>query len=88
MRRGYIWLEPVGLWLGVKSDPVFGCDRLACYDPETDEVVGGYTTLSRELAEKKEAFAVEREAREAAEARAAAEAEARRRRSGGAAGHR
>ena len=75
--RGYIWLEPVGLWLGVKRDPVFGCDRLACYDPETGEEVGDYTTLSRELAEKKEALAVEMEAREAAERRAAAETEAR-----------
>ena len=33
--RGRAWLEPVGLWLGVKVDPETGGDRLVLIDPES-----------------------------------------------------
>jgi len=78
--QGRIWLEPVGLWLGVTRDHRLGCDRLACYDPESGEEVGDYTAVRQAFAEEKEAraraearAAVETEAREQAERRAAAE---------------
>ena len=41
------WLEPVGLWLGVKTDPETRDDRLALFDPETGEEIGDYTAISR-----------------------------------------
>ena len=41
------WLEPIGLWLGVKTDPETRDDRLALFDPETGEEIGDYTTISR-----------------------------------------
>jgi colicin import membrane protein len=82
--RGWIWLETVGLWLGVTRDHELGCDRLACYDAESGEEVGDYTALSQELAAEKTARAQAEartaeamEASEKAERRAAAEAEAR-----------
>jgi Uma2 family endonuclease len=67
--RGWIWLDPVGVWLGVTVDPRTGCDRLACYDQQGREL-GDYTAVSRAL----EAEAV---ARADAQARAEAEAAAR-----------
>ena len=67
--RGWIWLDVVGLWLGVTQDPRTGYDRLACYDPEGREL-GDYTAVSQ-------ALAAEAEARAAAERQAAAEARAR-----------
>jgi colicin import membrane protein len=82
--RGWIWLAPVGLWLGVTRDPELGCQRLACYDPESAEELGDYTALSRALADEIKARAlaesraiVAMEASERAEQRASAEAEAR-----------
>ena len=66
--RGWIWLEPVRLWLGVTQDQRTGCDRLACYD-ERGEELGDYTAISQ-------ALAADKAARIRAEARAAA-AEAR-----------
>ncbi len=33
--QGRVWLEPVGLWLGVKKDPATGGDRLVLIDPAT-----------------------------------------------------
>jgi hypothetical protein len=82
--RGWIWLDPLGIWLGVVKDSHLGnCDRLACFDAETGEEIGDYQAISnalaaataeRSLAEMK----AEVEARRAdAEARRA-EAEARR----------
>jgi len=67
--RGWIWLEPVRLWLGVTQDRRTGCDRLACYD-ENGEELGDYTAISQ-------ALALEKAARERVEALAAAEATAR-----------
>jgi colicin import membrane protein len=88
--RGWIWLEPVRLWLGVVPDPQLGCDRLACFDPETGAEIGDYKAVSdahevataKANAETRRADA-ETEAREQAEARAQvevrrAEVEARR----------
>ena len=43
---GWIWLEPVGLWLGVVQGPQLGCDRLACFDAET----GGRSGTTRRSA--------------------------------------
>ena len=67
--RGRIWLEPLGLWLGVVQDPVLGCDRLACFDGETGEEIGDYQAISQALA-----AAVD----ERTQAEARAETEARR----------
>ena len=61
--HGHAWLEPVGLWLGVTTNPQTRGDRLALFDPRTGEEIGDYTAISQ--------------ARAAAEARAEAEARAR-----------
>ena len=45
--RARAWLEPVGLWLGVKTDPETRDDRLALFDPETGEEIRDYTAISR-----------------------------------------
>ena len=47
--RGWIWLDPLGLWLGVVPDPRLGCDRLACFDGETGEEIGDYEAISQAL---------------------------------------
>jgi Uma2 family endonuclease len=75
--RGRIWLEPVGLWLGVTRDARGGFQRLACYDPATGEEIGDYTAISRALEEERRARAAEARARERAERRARSEARAR-----------
>ncbi len=80
--RGWIWLEPVRLWLGVTQGRP-GFDRVACFD-ERGEEIGDYTAVTRALADEAEARAraeerasAEAEARARAEERASAEAEAR-----------
>ena len=83
--RGRIWIEAVGLWLGVVRDEEMDCDRLACYDGETGEEVGDYQAVTRALeaamAERVRADAraaeAEAHARDEANARAQAEAHAR-----------
>jgi hypothetical protein len=82
--RGWVWLEPVGLWLGVTRDARGGFMRLACYDPETDQEVGNYRAISRALEEEvkarrraERARAAEARARHRAEKQALAEARAR-----------
>ena len=82
--RGWIWLDPLRLWLGVVQDRRLGCDRLACFDAETGKEIGDYETISEALAAataeraQLEARAqAQAEARTQAEARAQAEAEAR-----------
>ena len=67
--QGRVWLEAVGLWLGVCRDRVAGGERLACFDPTTGEEIGDYTAVTRTAAEAK--------ARAEAEARARADAEMR-----------
>ena len=51
--RGWLWLEPVRLWLGVTKDPRGDFDRLACFDPESGEELGDYAELAGQLAELK-----------------------------------
>jgi Uma2 family endonuclease len=75
--RGWIWLEPIGVWLGIAPEARLGYDRLACFDPETGEEIGDYTAISQALEAEARARA-EAETRAAlAEARAQAEAETR-----------
>jgi colicin import membrane protein len=69
--RGRLWLERVGLWLGVAGD------RVAFYDPDTGREIGDYTELSQAITAEAQARA-EAEARAEALARTAtAEAQAR-----------
>jgi colicin import membrane protein len=63
--QGRVWLEPVGLWLGVTSNEQTGGDRLALIDPKTDQEIGDYTAISRRL-EAAEAAAREAKQREQA----------------------
>ena len=74
--RGWIWLDAVGLWLGVVKDPQLGCDRLACFDAQNGAEIGDYKAVNDAL----EAAMTERaraEARADFEARAREQAEAR-----------
>jgi Uma2 family endonuclease len=73
--RGWIWLDPLGLWLGVTRDRLEGFNRLACFDPAGKEV-GDYTAITRAL-EASEARAEAQHRRAEAEARARTDAEAR-----------
>jgi len=76
--RGWIWLEPVRLWLGVRPDGRLGYDRLACFDADTLEEIGDYTAISKALEIEAEARAqAEAQARVATEAKARAVADAR-----------
>jgi colicin import membrane protein len=45
--RGRAWLEPVGLWLGVKINPETGGDRVVLIDPITNQEIGDYTAVDR-----------------------------------------
>ncbi len=49
--QGRIYLEPVGLSVGITQDPRGGFDRLACFDPKTGEELGDYTAVVEALAE-------------------------------------
>ena len=82
--HGRIWLEGLGLWLGVIRDVELDCDRLACYDGATGEKIGDYRaiTLALEaaLAERdasEQRACADLEARHQAETRAESEADAR-----------
>lgn len=76
--RGRIYLEAVGLCVGVTHDRLAGYERLACFDPKTGEEVGDYTAL-REAIDKArmEAQKAKRQARADAKARIEAEGQAR-----------
>jgi colicin import membrane protein len=75
--RGRVWLDEVGgLWLGVVDNLELGGDRLALFDPATDEEIGDYNQLSHLLAANAVALA-EAEARDRENAVALAEADAR-----------
>ena len=67
--RGWLWLDPVRLWLGIRGD------RVVCYD-ENGDLIEDYIHVTAARAEA-EARASEAEAQAASEARARAEAEAR-----------
>jgi Uma2 family endonuclease len=73
---GRVWLEPVGLWLGVKVNPDTGGDRVALIDPVTGEEIGDYTAIKQARAAAEARATAEAQARAAAEARAST-AEAR-----------
>ena len=71
--RGWIWLEPVRLWLGVAQGPRPGFERVACFDERGAEI-GDYTAVTRALTAEAEARAhAELRANEEALARAHAE---------------
>jgi hypothetical protein len=75
--RGWLWLEPIGIWLGTKEQ------RVACFDAAGNEI-GDYASVLKswqgEIEARKAAEArttQEQQARQAAEARAAVEEQAR-----------
>ncbi len=69
--RGWIWLEPVRLWLGVTRTRHPGYDLLACYDPETGEEIGDYVAVTKALDAEAESRARAEASAVAAENRAA-----------------
>jgi hypothetical protein len=74
--RGWLWLEPVGLWLGVAEG------EIVLYD-EAGQPQGDYTALAAALAAERVALAAERQAHAETEARLRAlEDEVRRLRGG------
>ena len=73
--RGRIWLPRVRIWLGVANG------RVVCFDGATDEMLGDYSAVRRELAQARahremmeSQMEMEIEARRESEARANAEA--------------
>jgi len=62
-KEGRLWLEPVGLWLGLKSDGV------VLYDGDTGLAIGDYSQISKERDSEAERADAEAERRLAAEAR-------------------
>lgn len=68
--RGRLWLEPVGLWLGLRDNEV------ECYDKAGD-VIGDYAHVMAVRVQAEARAAAEAQARAEAEERAAAEAQAR-----------
>ena len=87
---GRLWLDPVGVWLGIATIEAGYGERVACYDPETGEEIGDYVQISQSLreaesraeqaesrAEQAESRAEQAESRAEQEARARAELEAR-----------
>jgi colicin import membrane protein len=84
-KQGRAWLEPVGLWLGVTTDPETGDDRLVLIDPATNEEIGDYTAVRQardaeaklKRAATEQARAATEQAEVEARARIIAEAEVR-----------
>jgi Uma2 family endonuclease len=76
-KRGWIWLAPVRLWLGLTRDRLGGFIRLACFDPDTGLELGDYSATRRELVEARALAEAQSQARALAEARALTEARAR-----------
>jgi colicin import membrane protein len=69
--RGWLWLDPVRVWLGIADD------EIVCYN-EVGEPLGDYRALTAALnAEVAARIAAENRAAEEAEARVAAEARLR-----------
>jgi colicin import membrane protein len=75
-KRGWIWLAPVRLWLGLSLDPLGGYTRLACFDPDNGKELGDLTAVSEDL-DKSEQLRRDAEERALAEAQARATAEDR-----------
>jgi Uma2 family endonuclease len=68
--HGWLWLEPVGIWLGT------GDNRVTCFDGDGKEI-GDYDQMCHNWAEAEAKAAEEIQARTRAEAKAAEEAHAR-----------
>lgn len=62
--RGLLWLEAVGVYLGVDGD------RIRCYEPSTLKPIGDYGEIVGELTLQKAQVIAERQFRERAEAKA------------------
>jgi Uma2 family endonuclease len=76
--RGWIWLDPLELWLGIVQDPEIGCDRLACFDAKTEEEIGDYSAVTAKAeAEAASRANAEQKAREAEQKAREAEQKAR-----------
>jgi len=76
--KGRIYLEPLGIWVGVTRDLRGGYDRLACYDGKTGKELGDYNAVMVALAAAEERTReAEERAREAEERAREAEARAR-----------
>jgi colicin import membrane protein len=75
--HGRVWLEPVGLWLGVRKNPATGGDRVVLIDPATDEEIGDYTAINQARAAEAQRADAEAQARAAEAKRADTEARAR-----------
>ncbi len=75
--HGRVWLEPVGLYLGVRVNPETGGDRVALIDPVTGLEIGDYTAMRQARAAAEARAVTEAQARTEAEARAVTEAQAR-----------
>ena len=75
--QGRIWLEALGVWLGISQDRTTGFDRVTCFDPVTNAEIGDYTAITLALVRAEAQAAAESQARAAAEAQAAAESQAR-----------
>jgi colicin import membrane protein len=74
---GRIRLEALNVWLGITLYRTTGTDRLACFDPDTNEEIGDYTAVRQAHANELEArLRAEAQTAEAL-AQAAAEAQAR-----------
>jgi hypothetical protein len=65
--QGRVWLEPLGVWLGVKDG------RVVCYDGITDEEIGDYVAISAALEEEHRRADAEQARADAEQARADAE---------------
>ena len=63
--HGRLWLDPVGLWLGIAPIEEGYGQRAACFDPVTGKQIGDYTKLSESL-QQAESRAEEAESREEA----------------------
>jgi colicin import membrane protein len=81
--QGRLWLDAVGLWLGIAPIEAGYGERAACYDPATGKEIGDYVQISQALhqaesrAEQAESRAEQAESRAEREARARAELETR-----------
>lgn len=70
--KGRLWINPVGVWLGLKGDLVI------CYDGETEEEIPDYPELTQRLTEEiQRAKSAKTQAAEEAQARRAAEQRAK-----------
>jgi colicin import membrane protein len=72
--NGRIWLDAIGLWLGVVPREVAGGDRLACYGSATGAEIGDYLAVARAAALARAEADAEAARADAEAARADAEA--------------